>query len=748
MVDSGRLLKRIAIIGAGRETLELLSIILRDPLTKVSIIVDPNPDALVFKLKELGYRLSPHLGIFLSTNPEDLVKFKQGEGIDIVIDALQNHVSTEILQKEELHSMKRISPLGARLLWSLNLSEEGEKRYGGLGYLYDMLDAGRLTSKYEELLSEILRLAMASSGAESGSIMLLDRDEGILKIEVASGMDESVKRKVRVEVGEGICGKVVKEGKARVISGRIEGFPSVGRNIYNAVCVPLVSEGEVIGVINVNSGVPEHIFTKSDSDFLQLLGELAAEAIKRSMEYERMRLDAAKFSLWKELKTEGTEGVPLEFELRAICRKIAELVPGLTCALYILDKEGKRFIMRASSLTDEFSPGGATVCPEKGFEGWVAKNRKDVVLVDRAEEEGPKRVYVALPLVSGDKTIGVFSGQIISEKGLTKFYEAFLKDVSALIAESICEKVKEERRLSHSRRILSVDEKGLELLSMKESDSFVLTIATSSVELLDAEGCILRLDEDLIGEFKEAASFGLEQRKIKQYFLAAEKDVFKEVLRIRDVVVRSLTKAENPYVGSIVSTPFLFHGNVVGILTFFNKGVPDSLEDETFTEEDVDVLKRFRIYVERAFAYILEKKKGFIGSDTFMKRMNEELNRARRYNKNLTVVTLSMNSNGMPGEARKRFLKRLYSFIKRNTRSFDACAFLNENTIGILYPEADERVVSVLKRTIASAKGPSELKEGLHYGYAIYPKDGGSVKELLERAYEEVDLNDTLKTLR
>ncbi len=748
MVESSRLLKRIAIIGAGRETLELLSVILRDPLTKVSIIVDPNPDALVFKLKELGYRLSPHLGIVLSTDPEDLVRLKQTDGIDIVVDSLQNHVSTEILQKKELRELKRISPLGARLLWSLNLSEEGGKRYGGLSYLYDMLDAGRLTSRYEELLSEILRLAIASSGAESGSIMLLDRDEGVLKIEVASGIDESIKRKVRVEVGEGICGKVVKEGKARIISGRIEGFPSLGRNIYNAVCVPLIADEEVIGVINVNSGVPEHIFTQSDRDFLQLLGELAAEAIKRSMEYEHMRLDAAKFSLWKELKKESPEGVPLEFELRAICRKIAELVPGLTCSLYILDKEGKRFITRASSVQDELTSGATTVCPERGFEGWVAKNKKDVVLVDRVEEEGLKRVYVALPLLSADKTIGVFSGQIISEKGLTKFYEAFLKDVSTLIAESISDKVKEERRLSHSRRMLSVDEKGLELLSMKESDSFVLTIATSSVELLDAEGCILRLDEDLRGEFKEAASFGLENKKIKQYFLAAEKDVFKEVLRTKDVVVRAFSRDENPYVRSIVSTPFLFHGNVVGILTFFNKSTPEAFDEEMFTEEDVDVLKRFRIYVERAFSYILEKKKGFIGSDTFVKRINEELNRARRYNKNLTVVTLSMNSNGVPGEAKKRFLKRLYSFIKKNIRSFDACAFLNENTIGILYPETDERVVSVLKKTIASAKGPAELKEGIHYGYAIYPKDGRSARELLERAYEEVELNDTLKTLQ
>ncbi|HHD10859.1 MAG TPA: hypothetical protein ENK42_00320 [Deltaproteobacteria bacterium] len=399
-------------------------------------------------------------------------------------------------------------------------------------------------------------------------------------------------------------------------------------------------------------------------------------------------------------------------------------------------------------MQDELTSGATTVCPERGFEGWVAKNKKDVVLVDRVEEEGLKRVYVALPLLSADKIIGVFSGQIISEKGLTKFYEAFLKDVSTLIAESISDKVKEERRLSHSRRMLSVDEKGLELLSMKESDSFVLTIATSSVELLDAEGCILRLDEDLRGEFKEAASFGLENKKIKQYFLAAEKDVFKEVLRTKDVVVKAFSRDENPYVRSIVSTPFLFHGNVVGILTFFNKSTPEAFDEEMFTEEDVDVLKRFRIYVERAFSYILEKKKGFIGSDTFVKRINEELNRARRYNKNLTVVTLSMNSNGVPGEAKKRFLKRLYSFIKKNIRSFDACAFLNENTIGILYPETDERVVSVLKRTIASAKGPAELKEGIHYGYAIYPKDGRSARELLERAYEEVELNDTLKTLQ
>src|SRR4030067_677945 len=54
--------KNIAIIGANKEGLKLLPVLLGDSRTRVCVIADPNQDAMVLKLKELGSCVSPARG--------------------------------------------------------------------------------------------------------------------------------------------------------------------------------------------------------------------------------------------------------------------------------------------------------------------------------------------------------------------------------------------------------------------------------------------------------------------------------------------------------------------------------------------------------------------------------------------------------------------------------------------------------------------------------------------------------------
>ena len=744
MVASGGLLRRVAIIGAGRETVELLPVVVKDPLTKVSIIFDPDPQAFLFKLQELGYRLSPHMGISLSTDIRELISLKQSGQIDTLIDTMQDARSADIIERAGLEGLKRLSPLGVRLMWSINSPTVEKRKYAGLSYLYDMLDAGRLTARYEEMLKEILRVAIECSGAENGSIMLLDRDEGVLRVEVAKGMDEEIARRVRVRLGSAICGKVAEQARVKIISGRVESGACSHRNIYNALSVPIVSGRTVLGVINVGSGVPEHIFTPNDADFLKLIGEIAAKAIERSTEYQQMRLDAAKFSLWKELRA-GIESLPLEQGLQVACRKIASLVPGLSCAIYMLDGATERFVLSASSSQHGAVPTGLR--PDEGFEGWVVKNRKEVVLVDRVEEDGPKRVYVALPLLWKDKTIGVFSGQLISDRGLTRFYETFLKDVASLLAESIVQRVQNDKAQSRTRRLVDADNRGLELLDTDSMDSFVLRLAAAAAELVDAEAAVVRLDEGLKGEFKEVASFGMEDKRLRKHMVSIERMLIKETLKMKDVVLKGFEDAQSLPVKSAMSVPIGFRGNVVGVITFLNKKIADSLEEGLFDDEDVAVARRLVCYAEKAIASILERR-GFICPELFSKRAAEELNRARRHNRHMALVTVHMNGNGTPAGVKRRFLKRLYAHIRGHTRNFDLCTLLADHTIGILYLDADERVFRVLKGAVEDIDAPVELKQELQYGFALYPKDGESLKELLERACEDIGLTVPLKNLQ
>ena len=111
--------KNIAIIGANKEGLKLLPVLMGDPRTRICVIADPNKDAMLFKLKELGYRLAPGRKITVTT---DLNEIKKVEGLDIIVNALQDQATEKFLEAPEFKDMEKLGPLSTRLIWGVRAS--------------------------------------------------------------------------------------------------------------------------------------------------------------------------------------------------------------------------------------------------------------------------------------------------------------------------------------------------------------------------------------------------------------------------------------------------------------------------------------------------------------------------------------------------------------------------------------------------------------------------------------------------
>src|SRR3972149_7938201 len=106
--------KKIAIIGANKEGPKLLPVLLGDKRSRIVLIADPNRNAMLFKLKELGYRIPPKYEIELTT---DLERIKKIQGLDIVINALQDQHTEKFLEAQEFKDVEKLGPLSPRLIW-------------------------------------------------------------------------------------------------------------------------------------------------------------------------------------------------------------------------------------------------------------------------------------------------------------------------------------------------------------------------------------------------------------------------------------------------------------------------------------------------------------------------------------------------------------------------------------------------------------------------------------------------------
>jgi GAF domain-containing protein len=148
--------------------------------------------------------------------------------------------------------------------------------------------AQRITSEENllDLLDQILYHAMSVISAEDGSLLLLDEETDELVFAVVHGDIRGQLRGYRIGGDIGIAGWVATEGESLIVnsprqdwrfSPQIdEAFGFVTRSI---LCVPMITRGKLVGVIELLNKYNGTEFTETDATLLSILGHVAATAL-------------------------------------------------------------------------------------------------------------------------------------------------------------------------------------------------------------------------------------------------------------------------------------------------------------------------------------------------------------------------------------------------------------------------------------------------------------------------------------
>lgn len=113
------------------------------------------------------------------------------------------------------------------------------------------------STKLSKLLDALLDVAFQVSGAQVGSIMLIDKDRKELTIRISKGLSEEIVRNTKIVLGNGISGIAAQEGKSLLIDddiqdNRIKAYlnrPQIG----SAMVIPIKVENKVLGVMNLGA---------------------------------------------------------------------------------------------------------------------------------------------------------------------------------------------------------------------------------------------------------------------------------------------------------------------------------------------------------------------------------------------------------------------------------------------------------------------------------------------------------------
>jgi len=374
-----------------------------------------------------------------------------------------------------------------------------------------------------------------------------------------------------------------------------------------------------------------------------------------------------------------------------------------------------------------------------------------------------------VPLVMRSGVIGFLAlGESQPKKPLSENDLYFLKQIAAQVAVCINtnrlyldrQKEKEEldRTLYNLSLLYSIGRAMTYISDLKSLLEYILNQAIQitgaekgSIMLYDIEKNILSI-RVLAGLKDEGFQKKVNNNEIKCRSFKPGEGIAGKVFQTSQPIVLDKAREEemfiepdSSFVQSIACIPMMVYSDTIGVINVTNK-----LDDSRFTEEDVELLKavadQAAVAINKAQLWemaVTDSLTGLYVRRYIMVKLQEELHRADRYRKGLSVVMADLDQfkriNDTYGHTiGDRVLKVVSQFFLRNIRDIDILSRYGGEEFLILLPEASKdeaySVSERLRKKLVEFKVDDLPQLTVSLGIASYPRDSQNVEGLINKA--------------
>ncbi len=165
------------------------------------------------------------------------------------------------------------------------------------------------TLDLETVLQEVTEMAAYVLQAQAATLFLADERQNQLLFYLPTGTAGEVLREMRIPISQGIAGWVATQRQHLIandaandprFSGQVDA--ETGFKTENILCVPLLSQGRLVGVLEVLNKETKAGFTQGDLAWLETMANQAAVALENARLYQDLRNE-------KERMIQAEEGI-------------------------------------------------------------------------------------------------------------------------------------------------------------------------------------------------------------------------------------------------------------------------------------------------------------------------------------------------------------------------------------------------------------------------------------------------------
>ena len=189
-------------------------------------------------------------------------------------DEIQNSIQANLLQSQNLRNYV--------LLESRRATQQLQARVNDLETLTDLARMVTSSLDLNHVLKTIVHAAVELTGAEEGSLLLIDEETGELYMRAARNFNEEFVSTFRMPVNDSLIGSVVQSGKVVIFDDSTPQKIKTSYLVHSLIYIPLKLKEQIIGVLGVDNRHNRMTFSQRDIGLLTTMAEYAVIAIENA----------------------------------------------------------------------------------------------------------------------------------------------------------------------------------------------------------------------------------------------------------------------------------------------------------------------------------------------------------------------------------------------------------------------------------------------------------------------------------
>src|SRR5690348_7885533 len=197
----------------------------------------------------------------------------------------------------------------------------------------------------EKMLQELIGLAVEVTSCDACLVYLVDHATNEIVLRASQLPHTAEIGQIRLKMGEGITGWVAQHKSVVALpsnaaaDARFKTYQTLQEDTYEAfLSVPLISNGELIGVINIHHR-PRHTHGPDEIALISFIGEQMGGAIAKSRFEQRSESAARRMEALAGLARTMAEDNYLDRILQAISEMMAETLDSPVCSIMLVDED-------------------------------------------------------------------------------------------------------------------------------------------------------------------------------------------------------------------------------------------------------------------------------------------------------------------------------------------------------------------------------------------------------------------------